>query len=449
MSTATEWNTFLIEWAKFLKIADFLRSWKRAMRENLERLESSWMVRLLPRSTHTYRYSIQHMLCAPLLQRPTKQWLEENFAKYSSHLNKKLYVVCPVLGSSDEIEGFDLDSKLYVQVKGVKDLESYLSFIAGFKHLILLESSPSENYQKVRTVLERLNILPSTSVTEVFQSIARTDDLVLTGPRSVTYPIFKQLKDLTRSGHYGYKEKLNAELIAELPNLYKSLSQVELTIKPEMSLFQGLGRAARQFGVGRMYGPRYFQGESVLDVGCDIGGVRQFVGPNTRYFGVDMQGLPNQVVNLDRDGLPFGPKEFETVLVFEVLEHLERIHDSFDSILKIAKNTVIGSLYVETASSRGRLCDAGGAGAGNATLPLASVFDRHRWIFNFADALNFVHYRAGLQGYKIESLQLFYEGEKELPRTAKKIERAFRKGDIITLNHNVVLLAFVLRRNNA
>ena len=81
----------------------------------------------------------------------------------------------------------------------------------------------------------------------------------------------------------------------------------------------------------------YLRG-SVLDVGCD----RRWLSSRVIrcYIGVDISGTPDLVVNVEH-GLPFRDRSFDTVVAFDILEHLDNVHYAFDELCRVARRHVI------------------------------------------------------------------------------------------------------------
>jgi len=85
--------------------------------------------------------------------------------------------------------------------------------------------------------------------------------------------------------------------------------------------------------------------ESILDVGCDKGYLRQLIPDGMKYIGIDMGGKPDFEVNLEKNKLDrFEDNSFHTVVCTDVLEHLDNLHDVFDDIFRVSRKYIILSL---------------------------------------------------------------------------------------------------------
>lgn len=144
--------------------------------------------------------------------------------------------------------------------------------------------------------------------------------------------------------------------------------------------------------------------ESVLDVGCDTAPLRSLL-PNTRYFGIDIGGEPDQVIDLEKsERLPFGDSSFQTVVCFEVLEHLDGFHRIFSELFRVAKENVIVSLPNCWCSAR-RPLERGTGTVAHYGLPIEPVADRHKWFLSTSDIVAFFSGQAEkLPGAELETL---------------------------------------------
>lgn len=144
----------------------------------------------------------------------------------------------------------------------------------------------------------------------------------------------------------------------------------------------------------------FLQG-SVLDVGCDQALLRSLLAPNTRYFGIDVGGKPDLMVNLDeRPVLPFGNDEFSCTVCSDVLEHLDKLHTVFDELVRVSKNHLVISLPNNWANAR-RPIERGKGSIAHYGLPAAPPTDRHRWFFGFTEARIFLEAQAKAHGLSI------------------------------------------------
>ncbi len=98
------------------------------------------------------------------------------------------------------------------------------------------------------------------------------------------------------------------------------------------------------------------------------------------------------VLNLETvNTLPFVDKEFDTVICIEVLEHLNNIHTLAQDLFRVANKQVIVSLPNCWRDVRVRLARGSGSVA-HYGLPLAAPNDRHKWLFNTQDAVDFLRH---------------------------------------------------------
>ena len=142
--------------------------------------------------------------------------------------------------------------------------------------------------------------------------------------------------------------------------------------------------------------------ESILDVGCDEGYLREYISIDVRYIGIDIRGNPDFVINLEIDKLnKFDDKSFRTVICLDVLEHLNNLHDVFDDICRVSKKYVIISLPNSWSLFKYSLI-SGKTGYKRWGLPLNNPMDRHKWFFNYEEALNFIKERGKINNFFIK-----------------------------------------------
>jgi len=143
--------------------------------------------------------------------------------------------------------------------------------------------------------------------------------------------------------------------------------------------------------------PEYFRGD-VLDVGCDTKTIASLVGG--RYVGVDLCGKPDVYVNVE-NGLPFQDRSFDTVMAFDVLEHCERIHLLLEELFRVSNGYVLVGLPNMYEWHFRLNFMSGKPLSGKYELPAEPVLDRHRWLPNLGQAVDFVHRGSARNGFQI------------------------------------------------
>ncbi len=177
-------------------------------------------------------------------------------------------------------------------------------------------------------------------------------------------------------------------------------------------------RAARTRYVAERFRP--YLATRVLDVGCDRAPLRGLV-PGAGYVGLDL--TPEADVRHDLDAaapLPFLAAEFECVVCVEVLEHLDRLHDVFEELVRVARRYLLVSLPNCWALARQPI----GRGHGTFShygLPVDPPLDRHRWFFSLADAERFFRERGARHGLRIVELHATEKPRPALVRAARRL----------------------------
>lgn len=166
-----------------------------------------------------------------------------------------------------------------------------------------------------------------------------------------------------------------------------------MTTGPPTLTFRG--RDDKLDAMGRLLAPQL--AGDVLDVGADRGRLGRHVGG--RYVGVDASAGADVTVDLE-EGLPFEDRSFDTVVAFDVLEHLDRAHAVFDELCRVADRWVVVGLpnmyewHFRLRYARGL------ALSGKYGLPAAAPADRHRWLFGLREARGFCVERGRTQGFE-------------------------------------------------
>jgi len=185
----------------------------------------------------------------------------------------------------------------------------------------------------------------------------------------------------------------------------------------------------------------YLQG-SVLDVGCDQRQLSPMV--SGRYVGIDISGTPDLVVNVEH-GLPFKDGSFDTVIAFDVLEHLDKIHYVFDELCRVARRYVIIGLPNMYEWRFRVMFLLGKRLSGKYGLPIEPPQDRHRWLFSLKEAQSFVRERALRCGFEVcEEVVGYYNYKRLCLRILTMVGRSLGKAGINLFAYHY---SAVLRRN--
>jgi hypothetical protein len=122
--------------------------------------------------------------------------------------------------------------------------------------------------------------------------------------------------------------------------------------------------------------------DTVLDVGCRDGALRNYLPPSVRYTGCDLVPGPHvdyvgdiQTMRID--------EQFDCVFALDVLEHVDDLHGLFDRLVQLSRRLLVVSLpncydikCRINFAIRGRL-------GGKYAFPAAPTLDRHRWIMSY------------------------------------------------------------------
>ena len=158
-------------------------------------------------------------------------------------------------------------------------------------------------------------------------------------------------------------------------------------------------RAERSQFISKIY--KHYLKFSVLDVGCSENTLKSYLPENIKYVGIDISGKPDFIVNLEEDKLKmFEDQSFYIVVCTDVLEHLDNIHEIFDDLCRVSKKYIIVSLPNNWIQFKFSLM-SGMAEHKFYGLPVDSPEDRHKWVFNHDQALNFLKLRGRKNNFKI------------------------------------------------
>ncbi|MBY9006444.1 MAG: methyltransferase domain-containing protein [Candidatus Lokiarchaeota archaeon] len=141
---------------------------------------------------------------------------------------------------------------------------------------------------------------------------------------------------------------------------------------------------------------------SVLDVGCSDKALKKWLSDDITYMGVDIAGDPDLKVNLEKENLQmFNDNTFQTVVCTEVLEHIENIHEIFDELCRVSNKYIIISLPNNWVNFKFSLI-SGKNEQKFYGLPVEKPLDRHKWFFNYDQALNFIKFGARKNNFNIK-----------------------------------------------
>lgn len=148
---------------------------------------------------------------------------------------------------------------------------------------------------------------------------------------------------------------------------------------------------------------------SILDVGADKCYLKKHLPNSDNYWGIGLGGNPDQIVDLEKDGIPFPDKSFDTVLCLDVLEHIDNPHHIFDELCRVSRKYVIISLpnpagtFLSTAFAKQATKIQALKYYG---LPAVPPNDRHKWFFSLPEAENFIRQKSSLNS--IDVIRILY-----------------------------------------
>lgn len=144
---------------------------------------------------------------------------------------------------------------------------------------------------------------------------------------------------------------------------------------------------------------------SLLDIGCRTMALKPLLRSCKHYYGTDLTpGKDIFVCNLE-DGLGFAEdKSFDIVCALDVLEHLEHAHHALSEALRVSRRAVIVTLpnmyhwTYRLRYLRGKVL------SNKYSFPSSPIIDRHRWITDYNQSLDFII--SNTQGYAVSILVL-------------------------------------------
>lgn len=158
-----------------------------------------------------------------------------------------------------------------------------------------------------------------------------------------------------------------------------------------------------------------FFGNSVVDIGSGGSSAifKRAMGDKFKSVDFNSDRAPHDYyVNLEQAKLPFKNGEFETVLCFDNLEHLENCHEMLDELIRISSRYVIVSLpnnwptILKSIYYGRNVTHTTGYGL-PPEKPVPGV--RHKWFFNLEEAATFLKAGAQRNRSRVKKLDFVFE----------------------------------------
>lgn len=177
-------------------------------------------------------------------------------------------------------------------------------------------------------------------------------------------------------------------------------------------------RSDRPHFLARLHAPLLMG--RVLDVGCDEAVLRAYCAPGS-YTGLDRTPAADVCQDLVREPrLPFAPHSFDTVVCWDVLEHVDEPHALFTELARVARTHLLVSLPNPWNAARKQLGRGHGA-IQHYGLPPEAPLDRHRWFFNLSEAEEFLRAQAGRNGLELATRTVLLKPRPWLVRAARRL----------------------------
>ena len=195
---------------------------------------------------------------------------------------------------------------------------------------------------------------------------------------------------------------------------------------------------------------------SVLDVGADAMYLKPLIESlGSRYTGIGYGENIDFSLNLEEVPFPFDNNSFETVICFDVLEHLENIHTVFDDLCRISNKSIVISLPNPIAGAFGVLRHKDHSEDQCIKfygLPIDRPVDRHRWFFTEKESINFITKRAEMNRFSVVQIDsrggdVPLGGKGVKGYVIRKLMKLVFRNDIEDLGLNHGTTWFVLQKN--
>jgi len=157
---------------------------------------------------------------------------------------------------------------------------------------------------------------------------------------------------------------------------------------------------------------------SILDVGCRDGALADHF-PRVDYWGADLLPSANGRVRIVGDIVEMElTRTFDAIVACDILEHVDRPSDLFDRLVGATDRLLLVSLpNTYDLKSRIRFAIRGGLG-GKYEFLEHGPNDRHRWLMNRREILEFYRLKAAKHGLGLRPFDLTYGSSRSRTLTA-------------------------------
>jgi 2-polyprenyl-3-methyl-5-hydroxy-6-metoxy-1,4-benzoquinol methylase len=158
---------------------------------------------------------------------------------------------------------------------------------------------------------------------------------------------------------------------------------------------------------------------TVLDVGCREAQLANYLSAGISYSGADLvEGHSGKVKYVGDVSKMSISERFDIVVALDILEHLESPSATFDRMVGWSKRHLLVSFpNTYDLKSRWRFI-LGGPLGGKYTFQEQEHLDRHRWLMNRAEIIDFYGAKAKKHKLSLEVIDLKYgSGERVRPTT--------------------------------
>jgi 2-polyprenyl-3-methyl-5-hydroxy-6-metoxy-1,4-benzoquinol methylase len=158
---------------------------------------------------------------------------------------------------------------------------------------------------------------------------------------------------------------------------------------------------------------------SILDVGCRDGALADHF-PTADYWGADLLPNSNGRVRIVGDIVEMElTRRFDAIVACDILEHVDRPSDLFDRLVGATDRLLLVSLPTTyDLKSRFHFALSGRLGGKYEFVEQGSK-DRHRWLMNRREILEFYRIKAAKHGLALRSFDLTYGSSRN--RTLKAL----------------------------